>query len=352
MTTTSQFVNGVSIGDLLSYPSTLGFSAGQAVEDSSNQTSSSTVLQSHATEVEYNFQMTSSATGSRYCFRSTHGGLEFDNYDKVAELVMLHAPTIDNFSLNNAQNIILTEGATTTIYATSTVSDLNGYTDLSLATSTIYRSGVGVSCSQNDNSCYRTDSPSCTLSNCSGNSCLMACRADMQYFADPTDTGTPYVAENWLAQAYVRDSTGLTDAETSFGVELLSLYGLSIDTGGIDFGSLAPGQNTNTVNATTSIYNTGNRSINIDLSGTDLVGGASTIGVGQQKFATTTFAYGSCSICQFLTGSATTIDVDLPKVTSSSTPTSDDVYWGLNVPLGTAGVLHTGTNTFTATSDN
>jgi len=82
-----------------------------------------------------------------------------------------------------------------------------------------------------------------------------------------------------------------------------------------------------------------------------MVGGSSSIPVSEQKYATSTFAYSACAICQFLTGSATNFSVDLPKPTSTSTPVTDDVYWGLNVPSGTGAAAHQGLNTFIAVSE-
>jgi hypothetical protein len=99
------------------------------------------------------------------------------------------------------------------------------------------------------------------------------------------------------------------------------------------------------------VRNTGNANIDVELSGTDMTGGISSIDVGEQKYATSTFVYGACSICEFLTGSDEPFELDLSKPTSTSTPITDDIYWGLNVPVGTGAVTHTGLNTFTAVSD-
>jgi hypothetical protein len=171
----------------------------------------------------------------------------------------------------------------------------------------------------------------------------------MQYFSDPTDA-VPYEAENWLADIAVFDSTSESDFETSSGVELLTLYGLDVSPN-IDYGSLYADEDTQNVNSTTTVVNTGNSNIDIKLSGSNMTGGVSTIAVGEQKYATSTFTYSACAICQFLTGSAEDFEVDLPKPTSTSTPITDDVYWGLNVPVGSGAVTHTGINTFIATSD-
>jgi hypothetical protein len=146
------------------------------------------------------------------------------------------------------------------------------------------------------------------------------------------------------------DLEGNTATSSSVSVDLLTLYGLTVNTANIDFGSLSVGSTTGNVNATTTIQNTGNTNINISVAGTDLAGTQGTIAVGEIKYATTTFAYGSCAVCQFLTGGATPVVVDLPKPTSTSTPITDDLYWGLNIPNGTSAELHSGTNTFLATS--
>ena len=205
-------------------------------------------------------------------------------------------------------------------------------------------------CTADENNCYQVPAPQCSFTNCSGNECTLQCSADVQYFADATDVGSTYAAENWLAGIAVEDSTGLRDTETTAAVELLTLYGLSIDTN-IDFGSLEVGQDTGATTTQTTVTNTGNSNIDIQLQGTDLSGTGSTIDVGEQKYATTTFTYASCTICSFLTGSATNVEVDLPKPTSTSTPITDDIYWGINIPTGTKALPHSGLNTFWATSD-
>jgi hypothetical protein len=355
MTTSSQFTNQTATAGLLSYPASMTFAQGQLLEDPSNETSALTVPSNAATEVEFNFEMTANATQNAYCFRIAEDGDDLDNYARVAEVQMSHEPTVSNFTLNNDQNIVLTEGATTTISATGTVTDFNGYQDIIQATSSIYRSGVGAQCTADDNSCYQIASTSCTFLDCAGNSCTLSCSADIYFFADPTDAGSTFAADTWLSRVQVEDSSGAVDVVTAAAVELLTLFGLSVDTDiayddGGELG-IAVGTDTGAVNATTTVSNTGNKNIDIQLSGTNLTGGASSIPVGEQKYATSTFAYSSCSICQFLTGSATSFEVDLPKPTSTSTPIVDDVYWGINIPLGTGNVLHEGTNTFIATSD-
>ncbi|MFZ2555675.1 MAG: hypothetical protein WAX57_02455, partial [Minisyncoccia bacterium] len=349
MSSSTQFVDNDATSPLLSYPASFAFSAGRMVEDPSNQTASSSIASNAATEVEYVIALTDYASEDAYCFRASNGGLDLDNYTHVAELGLSFAPDISNFSLNEGEDIALTEGATTTVSAVATVTDRNGYADIISATSSIYRSGVGPSCSAEDNNCYPDTTTSCAFSNCSGNSCTLTCSAEVQYIAEPTDAGSVYEGENWLARVQVEDTLGLMDVQTA-GVDMLTLHALSV-TPSLDFGSLYVGEDTGTVNATSTIVNTGNSNIDIQVAGTDLTGGASSIAVGEQKFATSTFAYGGCAICQYLTGSATDFEVDLPKPTATTSEISDDVYWGINIPSGTGATTFTGTNTFWAVSD-
>lgn len=350
MKTSSQFTDQGATTPHLSYPAAMSFAAGKVLEDPSNQTNSMDLNTGYATEVEYNFELTNFALASSYCFRSSKAGSNFDAYDKVAEVSVLHGPVITDVRLNSDSDIALSEGTSTIIYATSTITDLNGYQDIIYGTSTIYRSGVGHTCSANTNNCYQISSSVCTLENCAGNSCTLSCRAYVQYHADPTDDGSAYEADDWVATMSAEDSTGYRDTEDSAGVELLTLYGLSIDVSGIDFGTHAPGENTGTVLATTTVRNTGNTNIDVKVSGDDLTSASDSIPVGAQRYATSTFQYGTCSICAALSGTATNVQVVIPKPTSTSTPEEDEVYWGINVPIGSEPESYTGTNYFVATA--
>jgi 6-phosphofructokinase len=45
------------------------------------------------------------------------------------------------------------------------------------------------------------------------------------------------------------------------------------------------------------------------------------------------------------------VEVDLPKPVVSTPATSDEIFWGIEVPFGTNSAPHTGVNSFTAISD-
>src|SRR5262249_50395576 len=141
----------------------------------------------------------------------------------------------------------------------------------------------------------------------------------------------------------------LRDTETSAGVDVDSLRGLAIYSNPLDFGSLQNGQDTGTTDATSTITNTGNVPIDVQVSGTDLSPAAgNVIPVNQQKYATTTFAYSSCAICGTLSGSAANVNISLTNAVSTTSSSTKDIYFGLNVPTGVPATSFSGVNTFTA----
>jgi hypothetical protein len=335
------------------------FVAGEVVEDPSNTTASMTIDQNEYTELEYAITPTINATEPAYCLRVTDAGDPVDTYLSVAELSLRFDPVVTNVSLNSGANISLIPGTTTTVYATGTVTDLNGYTDLVNATSTIYRSAVsgGAACIGNNNDCYISTAPLCSFYGCAGNSCEVSCSADIYFHADATDAD-PYEGEEWVASIEVRDQAGsidIGDVPLNGGVEVLSLPALEV-TSSISYGAFEVGTTTGTYNPTTTVQNLGNIPIDIQVDGTDLSdGGSAFIPASEQIFATTTFDYSGCTLLVCKTLSSTTpiaLEVDLSKPTSSGSPVTDVVYWGIEIPYGIPSNPYSGTNTFYAVSDS
>jgi hypothetical protein len=352
MATSTHVINGAATTDHLR--ETEGaFTQGEIVADPSNQSDELDVLQNEYTELEYALMLTNNVADEAYCFRVTSDGVPFDSYDAIPELALQFDPSITALSLNNGFDIALFQGATTTIYATGTVTDLNGSMDLDIATSTIFRngpSGVGETCVADNNNCYRSVAPQCSFTNCAGSSCEIVCTADMYYFAEPTDAGT-YAGDSWTAYLEISDQGGATTSASSPSVDLLTTRALTVDSA-IDYGTLGVNTDTGSYNATTTIQNIGNDAIDIAIEGTDLTdGGASSIPVSEQLFATSTFNYSACIFCSSLATTTTNIEVDLSKPTTTTPGVTDDVYWGISIPFGVAGTPHQGQNTFYAIGD-
>lgn len=354
MSATTNYSDGADTADLLQQ--TLGvFTAGKAIKENSNTTGSIDIDQDEFTELEYAITPTATATGTAYCLRvtDTDDG-ELDTYLAVAELGIVFEPTITAVSLNGGLPIALTPGTTTTIYTEGTVTDQNGVDDIDIdtATATVYRGGVGAACTADDNNCYiTTGSSTCALNACGVSSCTLSCSVDIAYHADPTSDGT-YSGEEWFAFLEIKDNSSNYGFDSSSGVELNTLRALDVDNQ-IAYGTLGVyASTTSGTNPLTLVKNYGNEAIDVKLSGTDMTdGGSSVIDPTYQRAATTTFDYSNCGACATLTATGTTLEIDLIKPTTTTPYLSDDVYWGIRIPYGTAGAAHSGTNTFTAVAD-
>jgi len=347
MTTSANVTTGSPTTDHL-LTAAGAFVPGQIVADTSNQSTAINVDQNKYIELEYVIKLTTNAVNDAYCFRVTDGGSTLDSYAKLPELTLAFDPTVGPISFNNGLNISLTPGTTTTILATSTVTDYNGTADLAYATTTFYRSTVTASCTPDNNNCYVASGAACTFSNCVGTSCTLTCRADFEFHADPTDQNG---GEFWYAFMEVADQGGATDFDTSFGIDVFTIRALDV-LNAINYGTVDINENTGTFNPTVSIVNLGNEAIDVEVAGTDMTDGvASVIPATQQRFSTSTFDYNSCVSCNTLSVTGSPVEVDLLKPLVSDPLITDDIYWGIAVPFGIASNPHSGMNVFTAIAD-
>jgi len=292
-------------------------------------------------------QLTTNADNDAYCFRVTDNGDSLDSYSNLPELTLAFDPVITNVTLNNGLDIVVLPGATTTIIASSTVTDFNGVADLASATTTFYKTSVGGACTPNDNNCYIATS-TCSFTNCSGTSCSLICTAPFAFHTDATDSDG---AEEWFAFMEVSDQSGSVTFGSSVGVELLTMRALDVENA-IAYGSVDINEDTGSVNPSVNLVNIGNEPIDVLIAGTDMTDSiASVIPAAQQLFSTSTFTYSSCVTCETLSVIGTTVEVDLPKALSATPAVIDQIFWGIAVPFGTASNPHTGVNTFTAIAD-
>jgi hypothetical protein len=134
---------------------------------------------------------------------------------------------------------------------------------------------------------------------------------------------------------------------------MATLRALSV-TASINFGSLDPGNNSGATNQQTTVTNTGNAAIDIELSGDDMCTdyptcAAYTLTVGNQEYSLTTFTYGSGTD---LSDTATSTNISIAKPTTSPSNQAGFVYWGINIPIATYVGLYSGQNIFTAIADS
>jgi hypothetical protein len=178
------------------------------------------------------------------------------------------APEVGVVILNGGNNISLTESVTTTVQATATVTDKDGFSDLKIVSGKLYYSGVGSGCTANDNTCY-SDS-ACATSSCSGNNCIATCEYEVWFHATPTDGGSDSSFWGALISATDREEA---DSTATTSEELSTLRALDLSTSTIAYGSLDPGEDSSTLNQTSTVSNTGNEAIDIYLYGTDMENG-------------------------------------------------------------------------------
>lgn len=269
------------------------------------------------------------------------------------------APTVTDVSLHGGSNeITLAESTTQPVAITATVSDDNGCSTLSNVKAYVYRSGIGYSgcdatATPNGNYCY--PELSCSTSNCSGTTADYTCTANMQYYADPTDTGSKFASENWLATVKATDGGSLTgSAQTTTGVEVKKLIAFSISPNNITYGNVGAGVSIPLTIALTTRA-TGNVGINqthhadsqtpyMCTNYSSCTGGTPISITKQQYSMTSGTAYGSGTS---LSTSPATVLLKIKKPISS-TAQQKNTYWGIEVPSGTVAGSYQGQNIITA----
>lgn len=271
------------------------------------------------------------------------------------------APVVSAVTINGGSAINLTENTTTSLTLTATVTDNNSCygSELSSIYAYAYRSGITYSgCDTageaNTNFCYPEITCTVVGGSCTGNTDATAdytCTTNLQYYADPTDTGTLYPTETWKSSFKATDNNSATGTtEVSTGVELNSLTAFSV-TSAINFGNLGIGQSNDPLDKIITTTPTGNVGLDQEVSGATNMctnyptcTGGTPIGVAYQKYSlTTATAYASGTA---LSASPVETELNVPKVVNG-TPTTKNTWWGILIPNGTALGTYSGANTIT-----
>lgn len=304
------------------------------------------------------------------------------------------APTIaeGDINLNGGVDMTLVEGVETSGFTLSfNVTDNNsceavtGGTNDEFSTSSvsIYRSGItraGCAASStadyDPNNCYPSAVNSSTWdlqcaassTTCGGTSdtqMTVECTFPLWYVADPTGvdaSSTLYFDEDWRAAVELVDDDGATSTfvegvTNSPNVNAVTAMNLLDVT--IAYGPVEPGDDTGSTNASTTVESTGNTGLDNDIQGESMCGtyttgntcpnsATSTIPAAEQKFASSTFTFGTGGVRLSSTTPRLAL-LNIQKTTSTTTPNTGDTYWGIAVPATiTLSGSYTGENTFTA----
>jgi hypothetical protein len=270
--------------------------------------------------------------------------------------------------------------------------------EISLATTSVFRSGVGVSSCQtsaqfNTNQCYPS-SDSRTYITCTqdtsgaitGNGCSGAsdatvgwvCTFQLWFNADATTASSQFSSQNWVAGVQALDDNFATSslATSTTGTELDQFLAFDVSQTSIAYGGLQPGDQIDPLSnaTTTDMKAQGNVGLDEYLYGDsmcpnwlnqpdycDHAWGAngiatstatSTITVWNQKFATSTLSYASSTMLSGST-SPTYFALQVPKTTATTSIQTRDTLWAIRVPSTiTKAGDYSGVNTIYAATSN
>lgn len=247
--------------------------------------------------------------------------------------------------------IDLTENSDTALYVYGQFEDADGCHDvmdsgdLSLV---FYRSGVlgGDNCTANNSNCYRASylGGTCFIMGCDPESletvASYECSIPLKFYADPTDDG-PYVGQNWQARVVVTDASSTSGSmTTSTGVN--SLISIQVDPN-ISYGTVDIGV-TSTTDTEMAIINTGNRSVDLDVSGIDMICDHGVIPVTAQHFSATKDTAYENMFTLFTSNTAVSLNL---LAQSGEAQSTSSLYFKLTVPTGVNGNC-SGSNTINA----
>lgn len=251
-------------------------------------------------------------------------------YTPSATLPVASLVSIDS----DAASVTLTENITTEVVCEATVEDASGYADITSVEARFYETTQGAAGTADEN--YRYILTGATAVYCSGSGISGTCSFtfDAQFFANPA---------GWTCQVTPSDSGGSGTADSD-AITINTTLALNIS-GNIEYGDMGLGTNSGTSPKTVVVTNTGNAIMDPQVSSAAAMSCASgTIPIANQEYSNTTFTYGSGTD---LSSIPATLNLTLPKPTST-TPVTDNSYWGIGIPGTGVGGSCTGSNTFTA----
>ncbi|MFA5185600.1 MAG: hypothetical protein WC551_03875 [Patescibacteria group bacterium] len=256
------------------------------------------------------------------------------------------------------------EGAAKTLYVRGQATDLNGCSDLQDVKITVYRSGAtgADACTPDMNDCYTvTLLPADFDAGCGVgvNTVTFETSFSFANFVDPSDAGSPYDAQTWLAKGVVKDNVNATH-ELTPDFEVNSMAAFSVP-GAINYGAVGLGQDSNAIGLTFS--NTGNRAVDAEVIALvdpvhqpePLVGDMTSNLTGFADIAASAVHYSLTSGFTYGTGdtavsklASTALALDLAQQTDDLVVPTVDTYWKLRVPSTGVNGTYTNTLVFTA----
>ncbi|MCX6799777.1 MAG: hypothetical protein NT091_01380 [Candidatus Falkowbacteria bacterium] len=251
-------------------------------------------------------------------------------------------PTVDSVFISNAQNGLADDypvsitpiaGATRTLHINGVVGDANGEADITSVNMAFYRSSATstFNCTADNNDCYKVSS--CTLTANNAVSKKYDCLIDLQYYADATDAGGQFPADNWVTYVKVVDASAAVATNLATTREVNTTLSLNIP-GTINYGPLSLGATTTPANnQEMTLTQKGNDVADVTVTGSDMT--CSSIGVipvGQQAWALTDVSYTDPGSTPLASSSAADTNIGVNYQNDDATSSTKVLYWNLLVP--------------------
>ena len=257
---------------------------------------------------------------------------------------------IKNVEINKNEDIFPVEGTSFEVELSAEVLVSGGWGNLEedSLTAVFYREGVGKDCLADKNNCYNIDD--FDIKNCSGNSCDISGSFSLWYIAEPTDEGE-YEEEGWISKVSALDINGNEGVGFSDPVDVLTLSAIYVLEEEIDFGEMERNTDTGDVNKVTTIRNTGNSTVGLDIYGEEMTQNGNAILPSYQRWNTEPFVYSTGGNELELESINTGLEIE--KAVSIEHNKEGTLYWGLRLPdepLPTG--VYTGRNNFIAVPSN
>lgn len=330
----------------------------QSYEEANPFSNSSAIAVSQDGLWDFSLKDNNGSNSTTYCFRVVRStGDVLDTYSVIPQISTISSntlPTAVSATLMNGDaSIDLSPGTITPITATVTITDSDFCSTITDVSAVLYRSGVGevgiFNGSNRYNMICEEDIGSCGVADTEA---TYTCSVDMQYFAQPTDAGSPYPSENWLVSITPSDTVGAGTASVD-SIEVNTL--VAVDTSAsVNYGTLSLGQTTGATNQTITTQNQGNIPIDIFVSGYGALAGdgtsfactTGTIPVSNVEYATSAFTYTAGTDL-----SATPVEVDTTLLPSEGSVSQLELYTGVSIPASGVGGACSGILSVTGNAD-
>jgi len=157
----------------------------------------------------------------------------------------------------------------------------------------------------------------------------------LYFFTEATDSGSTFVDQYYQAWIQATDSRTEIGSTTSSSttIDVNSISGFSVGNS-IVYGEVFAGSDTGSSNTVTTITNTGNSLINLEITGdymcTDYPScGTQTIEPKYQQYDLNTFNYGAGTT---LSTAPKVVNIGISKATQNPSNAFRNLYWGIGIP--------------------